>query len=81
MLDYIHELYLLESESNRLPFREEGDYQAVSLELDRCCTQIQTAMGGAFVEAYYDLLAQQRDLEGLACFRHGFRLTARLLLG
>ena len=29
--DYIRELYLLESESDRLPFREEADHRAASL--------------------------------------------------
>ena len=65
MPDYIRELYLLESESDRLPFREEADHRAVSLELDSCHTQIQKAMGKDFFERYYDLLSHQRDLEEL----------------
>lgn len=81
MPDYIRELYLLESESDRLPFREEADHRAASLELDSCHTQIQKAMGKDFFERYYDLLSHQRDLEELTCFRHGFHLAVRLLLG
>lgn len=81
MPDYIRELYLLESESDRLPFREEADHRAVSLELDSCHTQIQKAMGKDFFERYYDLLAHQRDLEWLTCFRHGFHLAVQLLTG
>ena len=38
-------------------------------------------MGKDFFERYYDLLAHQRDLEELTCFRHGFHLAVRLLLG
>ena len=81
MPDYIRELYLLESESDRLPFREEADHRAASLELDSCHTQIQKAMGKDFFERYYDLLSHQRDLEELTCFGHGFHLAVRLLLG
>ena len=81
MLDYIKEFYLLESETNRLPFQEEADYRAASLELDSCHTQIQKAMGKDFFECYYDLLAHQRDLEWLTCFRHGFQLAVQLLTG
>lgn len=81
MPDYIKELYLLESEGNRLSFREEADYHSTTLELDRCCMQIQAAMGKEFFERYYDLLAHQRDLEWLTCFRHGFHLAVRLLTG
>lgn len=81
MLDYIKELYLLESEANRLPFWEETDYPSAVLELDSCHTQIQKAMGKEFFERYYDLLAHHRDLEELTCFRHGFHLAVRLLIG
>ena len=81
MPDYIKELYLLESESDRLSFREEADHRSATLELDLCYAQMQVAMGKEFFERYYDLLARQRDLEAQTCFRHGFRLAIRLLTG
>ena len=61
MPDYIRELYLLESESDRLPFREEADHRAASLELDSCHTQIQKAMGKDFFERI--LISSTRQAE------------------
>ena len=48
MLDYIKELYLLESEASRLPLWEETEYPSAVLELDCCHIQIQKAMGKEF---------------------------------
>lgn len=81
MHDYIKELFYREDEANRLDFREAEAYAALDEALSRRHEQIDEALGQTFFNEYWDLLVQHAEWEKLTCFRHGFRIALRMLLG
>lgn len=81
MHDYIKELFYREDEANRLDFREAEDYAALDEELNRRHDQIDEALGRTFFNDYWNLLLQHTQWENLTCFRRGFHIAARMLLG
>ena len=74
MKDMIPELfYLATSEMEESP-----RYREVSLALEQCRTQIESALGAEFVEEAARLEFERYSIEALLCFRAGFRTAVQL---
>ena len=80
MRDYLQELFDQELSSGRLDLRRLPDDVERSRRLDDCYDTIQAKLGLSFLDRLNDLEGDGAYEERLACFRHGFRLAARLLM-
>ena len=80
MPDYIQELFELELRGDRLDLRHLSGTEERLRRLDACHDEIHAKLGLDFLDRLNDLEGDGAYEERLACFRHGFRLAARLLM-
>lgn len=79
MNDLLYDIYNRELQDNTLCFETIPLYRSKHAALERCHNKIHEAMGLEALDALNNAEAEVATLEGLACFRHGFRLAFRLL--